>query len=943
MKRKLYVFITCIALSLLCFLCFSCGDNESSRTDSESGALPNIDLTDSVNTDDQILELDQTGLFYKTAGVLGVEYNVPVQTLYSSLPNYSYPKSGVKITADAATEGVYYSKVIDLNNFNGDLITFEVLGSATPQVKGIDVELVDIYDADNTVKLSWFVLSADTVSNLLVTCNGISTGCTNENTVTNGLPRIQYGSIDYLSNFIGSLSLVKNHTPFHFRFDNETKEVRADLMSPGDNFCVLDLDNPIHMGEMAWKGFTTGEVYLKISFSKVSGEGSFIITSVAGKNLDSETLTSEPSNTIKIGLEDRNYAYKMPTGAKGTAYPVPSVDNYDILRGEYDVYTMVKDSDGNITDITDNKFIPSVIGEYEIIYSAKDINGYRITRTLTVEIKDALGEMGFVCDLSDDSVLYTNTIEKLPTYRVENYNGTVKINCSYIFNGKTIYPDELGDYVFKASGNLTVNVNAREYSGNAINKTYSYQVVEKPYINLLSPMPKGVVKGSVFTLPEFEICSENKNLYQNKSVYVDGEPLEGNSFNVPTVSDKNGVEIAFYFEKDTDDEVVDKFFVEFTDGVSDLDFSNLFITENVDVVNTEAGLVLETDKNDNNAVFVNPVSATLTEMNFRVTDYKNFEFIEITLTDAVFTDNSISFRLYNSVNLTENFRVQDSYGSFNYYKYPINSKIAITERWHLFYDNTTKSVYNVNLGLMGKILYRTDGKSFGGFESGCLNFSISFGGVSGRSSVAIELLGNQSFKLSNIESGDLRAPELALRGVLDTSQHVLGTELFIPKAVAVDVLTLNSTVSVSLKTPTGKYLLNKEDCNTERVFVLDEVGVYALSFILEDAVHNVNPNKVFYIYVIDKEAPIISGEIEFKENYQVGDKITFTDFNVTDNISKPQDIEKNILIISPNYKYFYIVGESEFTFTEKGYYRIQYCAKDGSDNYTINEHIVKVS
>ncbi len=941
MKNKLKIII---ALLSVCFLCIfgACSDGSGGvGSQNQDGYSSNVNFSNSVNVDSQILELDQTGLFYKTPGVTGMEYNIPIQELYSSLPSYTHPKSGVKVTADSANEGVYYSKVIDLNSFDGDLITFEVLGNATPAVKGIDVELIDIYNKDNTVKLSWFVLSADTVSNLLVNCNGVSSGCTNENPTANGLPRIQYGSIDYLSNFIGTISLVKNHAPFHFRFDNDTKEVRVDLMNIGDNFCVLDLDNPIHMGDLVWDGFTTGEVYLKISFSKITAEGSMIITSIAGKDLSGENLSPDPSNTIKLNLEDRSYAYKMPIGKVGVAYSVPTVDSYDIIRGNYNVYMMVKAPDGSVVETSNGKFTPSAAGQYNIIYSARDVNGYTIVRTLKVDVKDAIEDITFKVDKNLEEKLYTNTIEKLPVISTIGGSGKVAVDCTYTFDGKTIFADALGDYKFEKSGELSISVSAKDYLGNTASETFQYQVVDKPYINLLSSMPTGLVKGSTFVLPEFEVVSENASEYTEKSIYVNNQLVEGNSIVVPNQDD---IEIAYYFEKGTEKELCKRFNLSITDTVTYTNLKNMFITKGATVTHVAGGLAIETNKNDNLSVFTNPISADLMEINLRTVENKTaFEYIQITLTDTIFNDNQIAFRFYTSTNLTENFRIQDEYGSFNYYKYPIYHKISIPERNHIYYDNASRSIYNVNLGLLAKVLYRTDGKTFNGFESGGVNVSITFGGVSGDASMVIEQLGNQSFKLGNMEFGDLSAPELAVKGVLDTSQHILGSNLFIPKAIAIDVLNLTSYVTVSLKSPNGSYIFEEEDCDVERNITLDKVGIYTLQYTLEDGAGNINADKTYYIYVVDKESPTISGEIKLEDTYKLDSKIKFTDFTTTDNFTAETDIEKYILIISPTYKYFYISGEKEFVFDEDGEYRIQYVAKDTSDNYTVKEYKVKVA
>ena len=108
-----------------------------------------------------------------------------------------------------------------------------MLSDEVYDMSGISVELIDIYDTNRTVEVNWIRYSAPTVANVLVNCNGVSKACMYEVEESYGLPRVQYGAIQYLNNFTGFISWIgSGHLPFHFRYDNKANIVSARLGVP---------------------------------------------------------------------------------------------------------------------------------------------------------------------------------------------------------------------------------------------------------------------------------------------------------------------------------------------------------------------------------------------------------------------------------------------------------------------------------------------------------------------------------------------------------------------------------------------------------------------------------------------------------------------------------------------------------------------------------------
>ena len=312
------------------------------------------------------------------------------------------------------------------------------------------------------------------------------------------------------------------------------------------------------------------------------------------------------------------------------------------------------------------------------------------------------------------------------------------------------------------------------------------------------------------------------------------------------------------------------------------------------------------------------------------------------LSDSYDTSISVVFRVYNTAILTESFRVQNGSGSFEQYKYPISSTVAVTERKHFYYDNSDHSIYNLNLNKIAEIRYCTDGTVFNGFPSGTMNVSIRFGGVKSASGLLIVKMGNQPFDANTLSYGDLIPPQLAPVSNIESGNVLVNTQFVVPAATAADVLTLDAAISVSFTSPTGESLLADADCTESRTFTLDKLGNYTLIYRVEDANGVVN-NWRYNITVIDNVPPEIVVDSDYSAEYHAGDTVTLAGMTATDNTDTAQTLYTYILIINPQHDYVMFAPGDQYTFETSGRYRIQYCARDTSGNYGIVEFAVTVN
>ncbi len=936
-----------ISVVLSCVLLFpaGCAGKNGDSSVGQRPAYPAVDYNNSVGSGASVLTPDESGLFSTSLGITGVSYNQSIPEIYAALEDYDSPKSGVKFDANISGAQVYYNKVLNLNDIHGDLITFEVLNNENSEFMSVEVEIIDVYNPSRKVKVSWSYISSPTVTDMVVSCNSVSAAGNNVSVEDFGKLRLQYGATNYMSNLYEQIiewyGNGHEHRPFHFTYDYGTNEVRADVGSPENqkNFLLLDTDSPLHMGDDPFEGFTTGEVYLRLNFADIVGKGSVVITSIGGRDLSGESFALEPSNAIKVSFSHPSYEKNMPKGEIGVAYPIPETEETDLILGTLPIRKMVLAPDGNTVKIEKGTFTPESAGIYRIVYSGKDINGFHISETYEVQVEKALVPLAIHSNLSEESDIKSRVPSRLPVAEVTGGSGIADISTVYLFNGEEIVTDSVGNYCFEGAGTLEMRVKATDYLGNRTEKNFEYSVKKNPTVRLLSAMPKGVKAGSVFTVPDFKVLDGESDYDSSREIYANGVKL-GLDRKI-TVPESGIVTVDYYAAKGTADELKKSFTVSVIPEGEENDASNLFVANGSVVTQSVGGINIAVSDSDNKTTFAYPISAAMAELYFRDVANSRFDYMEITMADSLEPNVSVSFRVYNNQTLTENFRVQNEAGAFDEYRYSISSSVAVTERKHFFYDNATHSIYNVNLVKIAEIRYCTDGSVFNGFASGVMHVSVRLGGVKGESSLLFMQLGNQPLDENALSFGDIIPPQFAPVLPLASGNVTVGTNFVVPAAYAMDVLSLDATVKVSLTAPDGTILLNRESSDVSRTYRLDKLGNYLLSYSVED-VNGIATTWQYNIISVDNTAPDISVNGVFEKEYTLGEKITLFSMDVTDNIDSAETLHTYVLVINPEHSYVIYQPGDEFTFASEGYYRIQYCARDLSGNYRIVEYEIDV-
>ncbi len=947
MKRKLGILI--LILAAVCLFAFAACSNGSDGENRIPPVQP-PDVEYSGGTGAKSLTTDEKGMFAYGTGIESVEYASAIPERFSNLSYYSFPKSGVKITASNAGTEIWYTEIVDLNKVAGNVVTFEILtgiDGADYSMSSVSVELVDIYDENNSVEVNWFNYSNPVVSNILVNCNGISRGCMYEGADNQfGLSRVEYGAISYISNFSEEFSWITiggepNHDPFNFKYDLKENRVLTRLGIPDmEERIVLDVDDPAHMGNdtSCFQGFTTGEVYVKFTFNAIGKKGGIIVTSVGGKDLSSPDLKPAVNDVIRLDTRPE-YRTGFPAGQKGKAYAVPRAFGEDILMGKLNIGTMVRSPSGKTQMLwEEDTCIPDETGTYEVIYTCKDMAGNNVIKRMNFEVLETVGDMTFKLNGADNTIS-AGKWDLLPTVSVEGGSGEKELSLAYEFNNEAIQPDANGGFVFPASGTLKVKASAADFLGTSAEKEFTVDIEEGYSFETLSPMPEILFAGQEIVFPDFSA----KNLgtaateLSDKTITVNGAALgTDRKFTVP---ESGPLTVVYSAGKNS--EVSQQFTVRVLDYDNEnINLAAFFAVDNVVASHTSSGVQMNVPSGTGAMTFGNVLSAMYLEMHFLLPDTPTYSFAEIVLTDAVYPDTQVAFRLGTDKTVSDNFLLMDAQGGYDFYKYPLSYKLAAGELYHFFYDNETQTVYNANQTMVAVLRYTTGNKVFTGFPSGTVRVSVRLLDVTENGEFTVAQLGNQPFAKEKLVMGDLSAPQLATASPVVSGNVSLGSAYTVPKGMALDVLQYTTAIDVTFSDPDGNKLLDKADAGEDRSFVLDKAGYYRLSYYMWDGINSIE--KTYLIKAVDSVAPVLTVDGTYETDYAVGTKVTLLKATASDNMSAAADIEISVIVKRPDYADIICAPGDEFTFDHAGHYKLTYCAVDAAGNYVFTHFDINV-
>ena len=760
-------------------------------------------------------------------------------------------------------------------------------------------------------------------------------------------------------------------------FDVKTNQVYAAQQVVGGEYTkslVNDVDATEIYGANAFKGFTTGEVFVSIYASGYVSRNATVDMEISqigfqtGEQLHDLTASDKvyPVIDVDLSIEQEENGLFIAKGQEVALLPARAFDVY--LQ---DFTAEVKYNDSESVSIINGKFIPEKVGKYTITYTAVDYSGKKTevevvyncedrsandNKLIDFEVEHYAGEKkaGYDITLPIPAISTPNKYVQLKTYAVF---GEEKIEVDA--ETRTFKPEHVGTYkivyeysdIFESSSyyyEMTVEASAKvELATPALPKYIledAYYTLDAVYVKTFeatNPEMKEVEYQVSFDGGEFatvdyaNFIARDVDSVQFKYVYAGNEV--GRSEVLKVVRDsfgRNGVvarnNLKNYFQGD--------FYTE--DNTEDAGSANFRIISNATSGNTTID-------------FVNVVSLTNFKVVFKIPSaMSNYKSISFTLTDYL-DQSKTEVITYTNTGSGTSFNVRGA-----------NQTIAASaafanNQFELTYGLSNSDFRDSKTG--AKVIWDNT------FTSERILLSVTLSGITGKAGVEIVSICEQNITKN---TDDLVIP-VVVPDVSFQGNQKAGTTVIISPALGIDVICptyygttsarkIEVTVEKMVVSAAGtKYvamyaddntLLNKADGTKAYELTLTEIASYRVRYKYTEQ-NNRSNTASYNINIVDEVKPVIAIEGGYNEysviGAHLGDVIKAKDYVVTDNYDTT-GLEVKVVVFDPMMTMYDLIDndfemdDMKFTATYKGIYTVYYYVEDSSGNIGTNSYKVYV-
>ncbi len=655
-------------------------------------------------------------------------------------------------------------------------------------------------------------------------------------------------------------------------------------------------------------GFSKGLAYLSFEAKNFnSGSGDVVFTSVAGIDLSQGNYLDEASPEIKVDLAGN---LDIPEAVKGRKYKIFEASAFDAYDGDVEtevkVYYLSSEGKKIDVDVEGGYFTPLHIGDYKIVYTAKDrfLNEKEISLSLYCgrASEPLLGLLPFK---KVNSVVYdTVSLPSLDDFAVSGGSGTIKKSrfiidpsgCLLDWQEDKFTPSEVGTY--------TVRYQAFDYLGQAAISNLKLEVknLSEPIFLSEISLPVAFVKGEKAVLPESKakMPGEDNPVDCPVEIYVNDAKLDGHSF----VPSGDSVKIAY---------LASSLKKEFTVPVVDLEQG---AKQEKYLYGDGTGKVYEneisfTTSEEGEVTFLRALKSSSLSLRFTLPDMMENETMGVRM-------NAVSLTLRKEAN---GYSLTSPSGKQASLSLETDGSIVLS------YDNSSRAIKDAS-GLEVLVLDQDDeGASFSGFEQ---DITLAFT-LSAKRTISLSKINNQSFGTRGRETpADEIGPELSLPSSMPAVKQKLGASVTLPSAFAYDVLNEVSSFLLTLVKPDG----SKEtlDPSKENLVTFSQYGSYRLEYVATDAKGNSSKSiRLFSVY--ETEKPSITLTSSLKETYEVNEEIALPNYQVSDN---SVDYELVFILLTPDYERIVLLKDQSGSLT-------YYLDKDDYSSYKVSSTSFKLS
>lgn len=900
------------------------------------------------------------------------------------IENYSAPEhignfQGVFIKAPENGESVVeLSHELDLRAFTKDDILLKFIPITTQPIEALEdlqidqvkLRLTDVEDESIYVEISVIANEQDEYpydSYLKAAGNGqapmgYSRGAANYHE--------RYG-MAVRTNFYGrpreGLTIAQEIKALSIMYDYKTSQVHAseaDYASYGDGMAADLTDSEVMRGE--WPGFKSGRVRMTITADSTTfnnKNSGFMILQVGAQVFTGEDQTDTAAPRLEV--DTLGYPENaLPQGKAFFKYPVFNAQAFDfedtsfgIAPGEKTVDVTVKCiATGENVPIQDGAFVPQEVGRYLIEYTATDHAGNRAVKQLNVTVNDVFYRIRheFTQEIAD--TVEVGSYISVPESNVTNACGEYAITYSVF---EIVNKDEVsitnGRFTILQPGIYCLRVTVKDFlSEEKFDYYFEAEASKEPVIPDEVFIPNALIAGKETSFPDFEaydyysfsgtkaeaekridICKANGDVIESVlpgQTFVPDAAKYGDSVTVKYIASS----ILYGEEK-----VIQKDNVKVIDRSEELRFGDYFTRVEIDRTEYNYGqnsqnVTFFFDSENARLDFANPLSARDFELQFRVpATENNFGWAEIVLTDSYYADREIIFRIIKgesgkttskmSVNNGEPFEIEGSFfGDLRTnFMLQINSNGIVT-------DASGLEVAHVGTYLSGV--------EFDGFTDGLCYLSVRFGDVTGASAFSVVKINNQWFTSG---TADLTNPVIAFKEDLTIEQNV--GNVFIPGAVAADVLYGVVRVNVSVVSPTGTQIYSGILPEEGLTFAAGIPGMYEVTYSATDdnLANETRSRNSIYVYEDVAIGLGIEGEIPAEWNQGTELVLPSAVFD-----SSATDVYLSIYVVCPDGEIVDVTQTMSFVPQDTGKYYVHYFAVNditGSYNYEMLRFAISVA
>ena len=695
-------------------------------------------------------------------------------------------------------------------------------------------------------------------------------------------------------------------------------------------------------------GFSDQGVLFSISAENLAlsaSSANFAVHTLAGVDLAGENEIEDetaPEITVDFGdYEENDY----PSGAVGAPYPIFGATAKDDLDENPEVRTFVYKNYStpiarSLMTIENGTFTPTSAGIYTAVYRARDAFGRTSEKCVPIPVygeTEATPLAIAVADISEKAQGETVAVP-VPQVTGDDRMGARTVSASIWFEGEFVC--EAGEtYLPLRAGNYEIRYIARDFAGRTKTESAAF-AVRAGNGALIDPeslaqaqreMPDYFLHGSTYDLPAIYAFVFSEGEFERKPCTVSvtdasERTLEGLRY-VPQIEQTGSVRIVYACEGA--DCAFEKTGIK-ASGESGVLFGEFFTGEGAVSVAKETCVEI-TRTTSGSVYFVNPIAVSNLEITFDVDASANalsgldFVLRELDSETAV----RISFAK-KSVTATD-FSVTGG------------KKQTLTGLG--FFGNEKKDFifgFDGNRFRIGSDTYTVyedeSGNPFTGFAKGAALLEIRFTGVSGRATLQMISLNNQTL---SSDGGDWIDPRITVLGNLEP-RYDKGALVTIPAGRAYDVVNGRVDVKLTVLDPSGNKvraqdgtLLDGVSADREYVISADAYGSYSLRYAASDLSDNSSPY-VRRISVVDREKPVLTLSGKISEKVKVGSTVRLPAATATDNLS--ENLQVYVQVLDP--RNVGIRATDSFVAERRGKYIMRYYAIDETGNVGMLDVIV---